>query len=74
MRYLSRRSFLKKAGEGAALISLSSRETPHDVFIAWLSDMLGVLTENDIGWAFWNFRGDFGVLDSRSVNQARLRD
>jgi endoglucanase len=40
------------------------RETPHDVFIAWMSDVLGVLTENNIGWAFWNFRGDFGVLDS----------
>jgi len=40
------------------------RETPHDVFIAWLEDMLGILTENKIGWAFWNFRGDFGVMDS----------
>jgi aryl-phospho-beta-D-glucosidase BglC (GH1 family) len=40
------------------------RETPHPVFLAWLSDVLGVLTENSIGWAFWNFRGDFGVLDS----------
>jgi aryl-phospho-beta-D-glucosidase BglC (GH1 family) len=40
------------------------RETPHEVFIAWMSDVLSILTENNIGWAFWNFRGDFGVLDS----------
>jgi aryl-phospho-beta-D-glucosidase BglC (GH1 family) len=40
------------------------RETPHPVFLAWISDVLGVLTENGIGWGFWNFRGDFGVLDS----------
>jgi aryl-phospho-beta-D-glucosidase BglC (GH1 family) len=40
------------------------RETPHDVFLAWINDVLGVLTENNIGWGFWNFRGDFGVLDS----------
>jgi aryl-phospho-beta-D-glucosidase BglC (GH1 family) len=40
------------------------KETPHDVFLAWLNDVLGVLTENGIGWGFWNFHGDFGVLDS----------
>ena len=40
------------------------RETPHEVFIAWISDVLDILTENGIGWAFWNFRGDFGVLNS----------
>ena len=40
------------------------RETPHEVFLAWMTDVLGILTEHNIGWAFWNFRGDFGVLDS----------
>ncbi len=40
------------------------RETPHDVFLSWINDMLGILKENGIGWAFWNFRGDFGVLNS----------
>ncbi len=40
------------------------RETPHEVFLAWISDVLGILTENNIGWAFWNFRGDFGVMNS----------
>ena len=40
------------------------RETPHEVFLAWFSDVLSILTENNIGWGLWNFRGDFGILDS----------
>jgi len=40
------------------------RETPHDVFLAWFGDVLDILTENQIGYALWNFRGDFGILDS----------
>ncbi|MDP2890092.1 MAG: cellulase family glycosylhydrolase [Bacteroidota bacterium] len=40
------------------------RETPHEVFLAWFEDVLDVLAENQIGYALWNFRGDFGVLDS----------
>jgi len=40
------------------------RETPHEVFLAWMGDVLDILTENNIGWAFWNFKGDFGVLNS----------
>jgi hypothetical protein len=39
-------------------------ETPHDVFLAWFGDMLDILTQNGIGWALWNFRGSFGLLDS----------
>ena len=38
--------------------------TPHTVFLAWLEDLLTLLREHDIGWALWNFRGSFGVLDS----------
>ncbi len=40
------------------------RETPHPVFMAWFGDVLDILTENGIGYALWNFRGDFGILDS----------
>jgi aryl-phospho-beta-D-glucosidase BglC (GH1 family) len=39
-------------------------KTPHDVFLAWFGDVLDILTANNIGYALWNFRGDFGVLDS----------
>jgi endoglucanase len=38
--------------------------TPHRVFLAWLEDVLEILQGYGIGWALWNFRGPFGVLDS----------
>lgn len=40
------------------------RATPSEVALAWLSDVLEVLRSAEIGWALWNLRGDFGVLDS----------
>ncbi len=40
-------------------------KTPHTVFLAWFEDVLDILTANRIGYALWNFRGDFGLLDSR---------
>ncbi|HZL10246.1 MAG TPA: hypothetical protein VFC65_09625 [Prolixibacteraceae bacterium] len=32
--------------------------------MAWFVDVLYILTDNQIGYALWNFRGDFGVLYS----------
>lgn len=46
-------------GEGGAW-----RRTPHDVFIAWFTDVTDILFSNNIGMALWNFIGDFGILDS----------
>lgn len=40
------------------------KETPHHVFLAWFEDVIDVLTSNNIGYALWNFRGEFGILDS----------
>lgn len=40
-------------------------KTPHPVFLAWFEDILSILTPKNIGYALWNFRGDFGILDSR---------
>ncbi|WP_336790300.1 glycoside hydrolase family 5 protein [Paenibacillus sp. MMO-177] len=40
------------------------RETPHDVFLGWMNDLLEVLTSRNIGYALWNFRGPFGLLNS----------
>jgi aryl-phospho-beta-D-glucosidase BglC (GH1 family) len=39
-------------------------KTPHQVFLAWFGDVVDILTSNGIGFALWNFRGDFGILDS----------
>jgi endoglucanase len=40
------------------------KKTPHDIFLAWFGDVVDILTKNGIGYALWNFRGDFGILDS----------
>ncbi len=40
------------------------KKTPHDVFLAWFGDVTDILSSHDIGYALWNFRGDFGILDS----------
>lgn len=40
------------------------KKTPHDVFLAWFGDVIDILTKNGIGYALWNFRGDFGLIDS----------
>jgi endoglucanase len=39
-------------------------KTPHAVFLAWFEDVLQVLEGHGIGFALWNFRGTFGLLDS----------
>jgi hypothetical protein len=39
-------------------------KTPHDVFLRWAEDCLKNWQEAGWGWALWNFRGAFGVLDS----------
>ncbi len=43
-------------------------KTPHEVFLAWFGDVIDILTTNGIGYALWNFRGDFGILDSRRAD------
>ena len=40
------------------------KHTPPDVVLAWFADTLEVLGELNSGWALWNFRGPFGVLDT----------
>jgi aryl-phospho-beta-D-glucosidase BglC (GH1 family) len=40
------------------------KKTPHDIFLAWFGDITDILSKNGIGYALWNFRGDFGILDS----------
>jgi len=39
-------------------------KTPHKVVLAWMRDCLQVWKELGFGWALWNFRGSFGILDS----------
>jgi len=39
-------------------------QTPHDVTLRWMEDCLKNFQQAKFGWALWNFRGSFGVLDS----------
>lgn len=39
-------------------------KTPYAVFRAWFEDVLQILKRHGIGYALWNFRGSFGILDS----------
>ncbi len=39
-------------------------KTPYDVFYRWFSDVMEILKGHEIGYAMWNFRGPFGILDS----------
>ncbi len=40
------------------------RLTPHAVCLAWMRDVLALWKEAGWGWALWNLRGNFGVVDS----------
>lgn len=40
------------------------QHTPHKVALAWMRDCLELWKEAGWGWAMWNFRGSFGILDS----------
>lgn len=40
------------------------QHTPHKVVLAWMEDCLDLWKEAGWGWAMWNFRGSFGILDS----------
>jgi len=38
--------------------------TPHEVVLRWAEDCLRNWQDAGWGWALWNFRGSFGILDS----------
>jgi endoglucanase len=43
-------------------------KTPHRVALAWMRDFLSLWKEAGWGWALWNFRGSFGILDSERAD------
>jgi len=38
--------------------------TPHAIALAWMRDLLALWREAGWGWALWNLRGPFGIVDS----------
>ncbi len=43
-------------------------QTPHPVVLAWMRDYLDLWKAVGWGWALWNLRGSFGVLDSQRTD------
>jgi len=56
---LERRGVGVHVGEWGAF-----QHTPHRVVLAWMKDCLELWQEAGWGWALWNLRGSFGVLNS----------
>jgi endoglucanase len=46
------------------------QHTPHPVVLAWMRDWLALWKQAGWGWALWNFRGSFGILDSNRSDVA----
>ena len=44
--------------------------TPHEVTLSFMRDCLANWKEAGFGWALWNLRGSFGVLDSQRADVA----
>lgn len=42
--------------------------TPHNITLSWLEDLLSIFKELNIGWAMWNLCGKFGVMDSERAD------
>jgi endoglucanase len=38
--------------------------TPHQVVLKWIRELMSQWEKAGWGWAMWNFRGGFGILDS----------
>jgi len=62
---LARRGVGVHCGEGGCF-----KFTPHAVALVWLRDVLETLTGLGIGYALWQFRGPFGILDSDRADVA----
>jgi endoglucanase len=62
---------LQKKGVGVHVGEWGAfNRTPHAVALAWMRDQLALWREAGWGWALWNFRGSFGVLDSGRTDVA----
>jgi len=46
------------------------RHTPHQVVLRWAEQLLELWAAAGFGWAMWNLRGGFGVVDSERTDVA----
>ena len=60
---------VRKSGIGVMVGEFGCfNKTPHDVTLAWMEDCLANWRQAEMGWALWNFRGSFGILDSQRAD------
>lgn len=45
-------------------------KTPHAAVLGWMGDLLALWKEAGWGWAMWNLRGGFGIVDSGRADVA----
>lgn len=43
-------------------------KTPHDVTLQWMRDILSLWKEANWGYAMWNLKGDFGIINSNRTD------
>ena len=60
---LARQGVGVHCGEGG-----SFNHTPHKVTLAWLRDVLEILSGAGIGFALWGLHGEFGILNSERTD------
>jgi endoglucanase len=60
---------LEKKGVGVHVGEFGAfNHTPHEVVLGWYRDLLSLWKEAGWGYAMWNFRGGFGLLDSERTD------
>ena len=56
---------LEARGQGVIVGEFGAfNQTPHRVVMAWMREMIGAWRKASWGYAMWNLRGSFGILDS----------
>jgi len=64
-RWIAPWQALEREGIGVMVGEFGAyNRTGHRVVLAWMEDVLGLWRNAGWGWALWNLRGEFGILDS----------
>jgi endoglucanase len=41
------------------------KDIAHSTMLLWMDSILSMFKQKNIGWALWNFKGPFGIIDSK---------
>lgn len=47
---------------------------PREALLQWYADMRWCLEKNDIGWANWDYKGGFGIVERNQPGQVPIQD